>query len=84
VTELIERKELLKTFEHLSEEAKTVRDKLYLDGVMAVIDNAPTIDAAPVVHGEWRGYVCSICGGTSECGSEPFCPNCGAKMDGAK
>ena len=52
--------------------------------------NAPTVDAEPIRHGRWiftMGWVCC-----SECGNEPpsesnvesnYCPNCGAKMDGA-
>ena len=52
------------------------------------IDNMPTVDAVPVVHGRWvfGGDGCVIC---SKCNEEEsndnhrkFCPNCGAKMDG--
>ncbi len=57
------------------------------------IDNAPTIDAEPVVHGHWiwnedlHRYECSVCHG--ECTTsftenplfKPFCCECGAKMD---
>lgn len=51
--------------------------------------DAPTIDAAPVVHGEWKfddfdgdgkDYTCSICGWSCYSDSN-YCPNCGAKMD---
>lgn len=51
-------------------------------------DNIPAADVAPVAHGEWVYDEFDIphC---SECGHEvmpnlisPFCPNCGAKMDG--
>lgn len=55
---------------------------------------APTIDAVPVVHGQWlrenirpKSYlrVCSMCKKTAYfCGegcSYKYCPNCGAKMD---
>ena len=57
------------------------------------IDNMPTVDAVPVVHGRWRpgrfnletgNYEeqCTRCRNFSkECG-KPYCPNCGAKMDG--
>ena len=53
------------------------------------VDMAPTIDAAPVVHGRWEynpGNPSPYC---SHCGNEPdnhgretpYCPNCGARMD---
>lgn len=61
------------------------------------MDNMPTIDAAPVVHGLWRGWnypgdehvECSICKtqyyeDDLYIGGNDFpnyCPNCGAKMD---
>jgi hypothetical protein len=60
-----------------------------------IIDDQPTVDAAPVVHGRWietlvpDGYVqkasrmrkqCSVCGWTNACRYK-YCPNCGAKMD---
>lgn len=53
------------------------------------IQNAPTIDAVPVVHGRWTWcgedrwndvYTCSVCGEMAMDDSN-FCPNCGAKMD---
>ena len=59
------------------------------------IDDASTID--PVKHGMWMhdkddclvsGY-CSVCGWQSiiyetDVADMPFCPNCGAKMDGGE
>jgi len=52
----------------------------------------PTIDAVPVVHGEWvidlRGnWACSICGNDPyhyNMENMNYCPNCGAKMDGER
>ena len=57
------------------------------------INNAPTIEATPVVHGRWEhkpgAYfeACSQCGawydvmqGTND-GRMNYCPNCGAKME---
>lgn len=55
------------------------------------IDNAPTVDAVPVVHGVWApvnkidpisGYRCSKCRYIVGFDLTPYCPNCGAKMDG--
>ena len=61
-----------------------------------LIKYAPTIEAQPVVHGEWlikedeacfaMWDYCSVCGfemgfATSSHYAK-FCPNCGAKMDG--
>ena len=62
----------------------------------ATINNAPTIDAVPVAHGEWvttRTIIhdgelyCSLCGqeALAEYGrhiyiKSNYCPNCGAKM----
>lgn len=57
------------------------------------IENFPTADVAPVVHGRWEeasdgdGIICPFCR-TDFCtiiyDTEHFnyCPNCGAKMDG--
>lgn len=61
------------------------------------IDNAPTVDAVPVVHGRWNyeaetlcthaGFRCSACHGTLWLSPDvpsafKHCPDCGARMDG--
>ena len=66
----------------------------YADVVFADdVEDAPTVDAKPVVHGRWilketcgantKKFHCSVCDKIpkSLC-TEVFCPNCGAKMDG--
>lgn len=61
---------------------------------MRLIDEAPTVDAVPVVHGRWEpredvlGFArCSVC---HDCNIYDdwadgkkwnYCPNCGARMD---
>ena len=51
---------------------------------------APAVDAVEVVHGRWQsGYVCSVCEHDLSSWADayyetPYCPNCGAKMDGER
>ena len=68
------------------------------DVISNLLDSAPTADAAPVVHGEWRTIganfdrlFCSACGQAALPSVKmlahfaitfKFCPLCGAKMDG--
>lgn len=56
-----------------------------------VINKQPTVDAVEVVHGRWvHGFSvrCSVCNGYALTDEDhdswitPYCPNCGAKMDG--
>lgn len=84
-------------------DADVLREKAFVDiesGESFVglqeIDEMPTIEAVPVVYGQWMlesnipgqwgGYTrkCSICGDyyTTEAESLYFCPRCGAKMNG--
>lgn len=55
------------------------------------IKNAPTVDAEPVRHGKWilwrdlngiKRCKCSECIVSYGNMDTPYCPNCGAKMDG--
>lgn len=65
-----------------------------LDDAITYIDDAPTIDAAPVVHARWledhMDYRCSACRATfhddmfwiqGDCITPKYCPECGARMD---
>ena len=65
-----------------------------VDDLLEFVDNLPTIEVVPVVHGEWKqcfedwrmqieGDECSVCGYQQYGGVNGFnfCPNCGAKMD---
>lgn len=66
--------------------------KDYMEGmayVLDLLDNLPIADVEPVRHGMWKAvlagmdeeYECTRC---KECVEReyPYCPNCGAKMDG--
>jgi hypothetical protein len=51
------------------------------------IKRLPAVDAAPVVHGEWKwshGGECSECGFHNSNFDYRYCPTCGAKMDGER
>ena len=59
--------------------------------VLREVSDAPAADVAPVVHGVWvcvnkidpiSGYRCSKCRRRVGFDLTPYCPNCGAKMDG--
>lgn len=66
----------------------------YYAELQGCIEDAPTVDAVPVVHGRWeaKGYVCgesefecSACHKTewrTTISQFKFCPFCGARMDG--
>jgi len=53
------------------------------------LDDAPTVDAAPIVHGRWDDSFdnitpyCSVCHMSNRCLNRTpnYCPHCGAKMD---
>ena len=85
---------------------KTVRQGLYLDKTLSDIPTRdsmllnfqqyvhlqPTIDAVPVVRGEWEyehgAWCCLKCGENNPYGVDyetnifaAYCPNCGAKME---
>jgi hypothetical protein len=74
----------------------------YADGwnsAIEIIENAPTVDAVPVVHGKWelrnvtsgmngRYWCCSACGCIRSYweykAEDNYCFKCGAKMDGER
>lgn len=69
-----------------------------MKNIKELINAIPAADVAPVVHGKWivrfdgpykrRRCYCSHCGkhngvgGIAQNQEKPYCPNCGAKMDG--
>lgn len=74
-------------------EALMVGDKrISVDAMKSFIKNRPAVDVAPVRHGRWKcNKPCPVCGEDRFDGLDadiwsdwepPYCPNCGAKMDG--
>lgn len=64
--------------------------------VKSMVSKAPAANVAPVVHGRWemrptgmatdtgpeyKAY-CTVCNEPNKQYQPPFCPHCGAKMDG--
>lgn len=68
----------------------------YEETLRDIIDNAPTADVKPVVHGKWIehivrddfddaecvSYECNECHSSYAEDGLNFCPNCGCQMDG--
>ena len=75
----------------------SIVDKIMLRFLKKLIRKQPTVDTAPVVHGEWEQLCdpsfstnfptisrCTVCGMKYNLPniSYNYCPRCGAKMDG--
>lgn len=61
--------------------------------IIDLINNQPTVDAVPMVHGRWvhlggDEWYCSACGfvitteGSWDKPTKKYCEDCGAKIDG--
>lgn len=91
MAECIEREALITKFKEMELGEHGLVEKLFADGVYAVIAAFPAADVAPVVHGQWKAsgalLECQNCGeiysrlGGNAGKSWNYCPNCGAKMD---
>ena len=74
MTEYIEREKVVSKFEAIKNRGVSLKDAIYLDGVMAVLDTIPAADVAEVRHGRWiedertypgpglKNNLCSVCG----------------------
>lgn len=86
MAEYIKREALIAKLKQMKLGEYGFAERLFADGVYAVIAAFPAADVAPVVHGH-RVYVggfyarCSQCDGVLPLCAN-YCPNCGAKMDG--
>ena len=70
-----------------------IKCKAIIADMIGIIEEAPTVDAAPVKHGKWFDamvgelpvQVCDQCSTFFPLaytgGGHHYCPNCGAKMD---
>ena len=81
---LIDADALYKKFNEIPWFDNADRDDVALEFVF----EAPTIEAATVVHGRWKyhkyveKYECMECGHFVRAGTDrKYCPHCGAKMD---
>lgn len=70
-------------------------DSCKVDYLREIIESVPAADVVPVVHGRWErdedgDWYCTNCyevvaiceSGRERTYRKPYCPNCGAKMDG--
>lgn len=89
---LIDADALKRAMEEMLMSGKDAVESAYINEVVQiVIDEAPTIEAKPIVHARIKetGFdecycswgECSICGADNMLSSN-YCPNCGAKMEG--
>lgn len=90
MAEYIERETYRKRLADLEGWCKDLR-KPGLKMALEMFDEIPAADVSPVVHGVWAcvnkidpisGYRCSKCRRIVGFDLTPYCPNCGAKMDG--
>ena len=87
-----EAKEAQSEFEELGGESGIIAEAF--EDLANELEDFPAADVAPVRHGEWRkyyrsgttvsdGFVSSCCDMWNSRKSD-WCPNCGARMDGAE
>lgn len=84
MAEYIERNALIAKFKRLTLGENSLVERLFADGVYAVIETFPAADVVEVRHGYWmdssNGWTCSECI-SDNIRDTKWCPNCGAKMD---
>ena len=94
----IDADKLTDKLEELQFNAPVMTPVMKIYNVIELVEDQPTADVVEVKHGEWvltktefgwncceypTEYKCSLCGRTAK-QEEPYCPHCGAKMDGGK
>lgn len=91
MAEYIEREDLLELY-RMDGPVLNENGHVPLSVIRQNIMDIPAADVAPVRHGRWKcNKPCPVCGGDRFEGLDadiwadwepPYCPNCGAKMDG--
>lgn len=89
--EYIKREDLLELY-RMDDPVLNKNGHVPLPVIRQNIMDIPAADVAPVRHGRWKcNKPCPVCGGDRFEGLDadiwadwepPYCPNCGAKMDG--
>lgn len=94
MVEYIEREAAIKAVEKADYTAiADDADSCKADYLREIIESVPAADVVPVVHGRWGtgrfnletgNYEeqCTRCRNFSKEYGKPYCPNCGAKLDG--
>lgn len=96
MVEYIERNALIAEFKRLTLGENSLVERLFADGVYAVIETFPAADVVEVRHGRWlttdaypHHLYCSVCYKTYAKNAKwvneldlptNYCPNCGARM----
>lgn len=88
--ELIRKSDVVKV---INKKIQNTSDYLQHDALIeleADVEEIPTVEAVPVVHGEWVNeyinryghpcHCCSVCGFHASHQDKNFCPECGADM----
>lgn len=91
MAEYIKREAAVKSVLRMRKPENSVAQNRMLSIIQMDMLKLPAADVAPVVHGVWvrvhkidpiSGYRCSKCRRMVGFDLTPYCPNCGAKMDG--
>lgn len=91
MAEYIDRAAAVKSVLRMRRPENSVAQNRMLSIIQMDMLKLPAADVVPVVHGVWvcvnkidpiSGYRCSKCRRRVGFDLTPYCPNCGAKMDG--
>lgn len=86
MSKYIELKKALQRFEEIKKSRTLLKEAVYLDRVMTVLETIPAADVAPVVHGRWKGWITPAFYGLDDFGDPIYrdaifyrCSICGRK-----